>query len=311
MAQTTAIVDKLLTGVSRMLVPKGAISEKFLPEIKSVQNTGKLAKYGNSHLRILNTVMGGRGKAPRVDVITRSQASYEIDDHGLEGIVTPSDRRNVEKPYDAEKDEVLGLSTLMWLGKEYALSSVVTDTAVLTQNVTLSGTDQWSDYTNSDPLGDWKLAHNTIFGACGEHPNSFEMSRPVYNTLKYHPNVLDALGFKHTRAGLLTQDDIARAADVEKLYLAEAVYNSAAEGQTDAITSLWGKHAVFAVLPDKAMPYQQSLGYNVTLAGHKPREVYKYAINNPPNSTGIIVQDHYDMFISNVACGYLIKDSVA
>lgn len=311
MAQIGAIVDKLLTQVSSILVPQGYISEEYFPGIQAAQNTGKLAKYGNEHLRIINTVMGGRGKAPRVDSITRSSTTFEIEDHGLEGIVTASDKRNVERPYNAKKDEVLGLSTILWLGKEKALADAVTDTAILTQNVTLAGTDQWSDYTNSDPLGDAGLGHQTIFDACGMHPSQMSLSRAVLNKVKYHTKVLDALGFKHNRAGLLSRDDIARAFDVQKLLVGEAVHNSANEGQTDSISSVWGKHVVFSFVPAVARPYQQSLGYYLTLQGESPRKVFKFAVNNPPESTGIIVTDHYDQLLSNVSCGYLIKDAVA
>ena len=111
MSQTGAIVDKLLTSVSDAFDPVGFLSEKLLPTIPVKQNTGLLGKYGKDFLRVENTVMGGQGMARRVITNTRSSTGYIVEDHGLEGLVTESDRRNVEKPFDAEKDEVIGFST--------------------------------------------------------------------------------------------------------------------------------------------------------------------------------------------------------
>jgi len=311
MAQLTAIVDKLLTNVSSAYIPDGYISEQILPAIKVKQKTGLLAKYGDQHLRIETTVMGGRGEARRVESITRSTSTYSVKSHGLEGMVTQDDKDNVEKPYDAERDEVIGLTTMLWLDKEKALADSLTSTSVLTQNTTLSGTAQFSDYTNSDPISKFKDARGTVYSACGMAPDTALMSWEVFNTLAYHPGILDALGFTQNRAGQLSEPELAKAMGVQRLLIGTAQYNSAAEGQTDVRAAVWGKHIVFAVAPKSAGLYQTSLGYRMELSGRSPRQVFKFSINNPPNSTGIIVQDDYQQLISNAACGYLIEDAIA
>jgi hypothetical protein len=89
------------------------------------------------------------------------------------------------------------------------------------------------------------------------------------------------------------------------------MYNSANEGQTDSLAAVWGKHIIFGVLPLQAQVRQVSLGYLVQYAGEAPRKVYKYAVNNPPESNAILVEDNYDMFISNANAGYLIKNAIA
>jgi hypothetical protein len=137
------------------------------------------------------------------------------------------------------------------------------------------------------------------------------MGWSVYNRLKYHPGILDALGYQQNRAGLLTREDVAKALDVKTLFIGEASYNSSAPGQTDSLADIWGKDLIFYVRPERAAPYQVSLGYYLTYESEAPRKVYKFPVNNPPESTGIIVTDHYDMFLSNVAAGYLVKNAVA
>lgn len=311
MAQLTAIVDKLLTEASSAFIPKGYVSEMLLPKIGVVQKSGLLGKYGQSHLRIESTLAGGRSKYRRAEPILRQTTQYLVESHGLEGLVTEDDYANVEKPFDAEKDETLGLSTIIWLDKEKSLADTLTSTSVITQNVTLSGAAQYSDYANSNPIDDFKTARLTVRDGCGMAPDTAVMDWGVANTLSYHPGILDALGFSQNRAGQLSDAELAKAMGVKKLLIAESMYNTAKEGQTDSLSQVWGKHIVFAVAPDSPQPYQTSLGYYLFMKNRKPRRVFKFNVDNPPGAKGILVDDHYDYLLSNVSCAYLIKDAIA
>ncbi len=311
MSQLKALVDALLTKVSSAYIPKGYIAEDLLPFIGSLHSTGLLGKYGNSHLRIESSLKAGRGTYKRVETITRSTTSYSIVGHGLEGLVSKEDYKNVLLPFKAEEDEVLGLTTALWLEKEKSLADTLSDTSVLTQNTTLAGTQQYSDYLNSDPVSDFSAARSQVRSGCGEVPNIAIMDWAVFNKLRFHPGILDALGFKQNRPGGIKEDEMASVLAVDKVVIANASYNSAKEGQADALAPVWGKHIMFAVLPDSAMPYQVSLGYIVGYEGEQPRKVYKQTNFNPPDSTSILVEDNYQMLISNAGAGYLIKNAIA
>lgn len=311
MSLLNAIVDKLLSNVSSAYIPQGYIAEDLLPFIGSKQQTGLLAKYGDQHLRIESSLKGGRGAYKRVESITRSSASYAIVGHGLEGMVSAEDYRNVELPYKAEEDEVMGITTMLWLEKEKALADSLTSSSVLTQYQTMVGSNQFSDYLNSDPIGIFNTARSTVRGSCGLPPNVAVMDWAVWNQLRFHPAMLDSLGFNKNRPGGLKQEEMAVALGVDKVIIGGAMYNSANEGQTDVLGAVWGKHIVFGVFPDKAMPYQVSLGYIVGYEGQSPRKVYKQNNFNPPGSTSILVEDNYQMLISNAGAGYLIKNAIA
>jgi hypothetical protein len=312
MAQVKALVDKLLTNVSSAYIPEGYISEEALPTLSVKQKTGKIGKYGTSHLRIVNSKMAGRGAAPRFEPIIRNvDDTYSIESHGLEGMVTEDDYSNVEEPFDAEKDEAMGLTSAIWLEKEFALSSVLQSSSVITQNQTLSGTSQLSDYTNSDPLGVFKTAQNTVLDGCGFMPNRAVISMKVFNTLRYHPAILRTLGFADARAGQLTIQEVAKALGVDILHIGKVSYEAAKLGQTSDFKQMWGNHITFYYAPKTAAKYQKSLGYLMNLQGRGPRRVFKYPVNNPPGSQGIIVQDDYSFEIMDVKCAYLVKDAIA
>jgi hypothetical protein len=311
MNQTKAQVDKLLTNVSKGYFPQGYIGDSILPLINNrKQSSGLLGGYGTGHLRVVNTIMAGEGKAPRVTATTVSTTSYLIEDHGLEGLVTQNDYDNFEEPFDAEKDETEGLTSLMKIAREYAIAAALTSSSVLTQYTTLSGTSQFSDYANSDPIAKFLTAKQSVYSGCGVQANTVIMSQEVFDVLSYHPALLE-LGFQQNRMGQLTEQELAKVLKVEKILIGSIKYESAALGQTSSLGSIWGKHIIFAVLPNVASKKQVSLGYTIRKSGEQANQVFTYFPGNPPNSKAIIVTDNYDDLISNVYAGYLIKDAVA
>lgn len=313
MAQMRAIVDKLLTNVSNgnFADEEGYLCERIFPELSVKQDSGLLAKYGTKHLSIEHSLIGGRGAARRVESIARSTTSYLLEKHALEGMVTQSDYDNVEAPYDAEKDETIGVSTLILQGKEFALASALTSTSIMTNYATLSGSDQLSNPSTSSPIGLTQTAKASGKSLAGVIFNTLICSWEVMNYLGYHPELLSTLGFNYARPGGLSDEEVAKALKLTNVYVANSSYESAKEGQTSSLAPIWGKHMIFCYLPDSAKPYQKSLGYYVKKQGVGSRKVYKYPFNNPAGSTGVLVEDHYQYLLSDVNCGYLYRSAVA
>ena len=307
MSQTKAQIDKLLTEVSNGLFPKGYIADKLFPTLSVKQKTGLIGAYGNSHLRAVDDLMGGQAKAQYVEPIDyKLTQQYQIFGHGLAGIVTQDDYDNVEQPFDAEADQTAGLTHMILTNKEKSVADSLFSTSIITQNG-LSGT-KFDVYSSSDPLINFKTAQDTVLNGCGVSPNAVIMSKKVMNTLVYHPQILDVLGFKYNQVGLLSIEDLKRALNVEEILVADAPYISSKEGQTDVLSQIWGNSILYYVKPAQASKYQMSLGYHMKLSGRPAREVYKTAIDNPPNSNQILVQDAYSFKLVNTACAFLIPN---
>lgn len=310
MTQNRAIVDKLLTNVSDQYVPKDYLSEIILPLITVRQTSGLLAGYGNDHIRIGTDLYlhSGDDKFPRIKVRNRNTTSWVLQKHALSAIIPEEEFHNVEQPFDARKDTTNHITSLLWGEKEFGLSTTLSDTAILTNNVTLSGTSQYTDVDNSNPLGDFRTARSTIRGLVGQKPNIAIMNGQVQDALMIHPQILDRLGFKHNRDGMLTNQELARALDVDKVLVSDTLGNTAKEGQTDVITTIWGDHIVFAVAPKSASKNQISLGYRIQK--NSPRRVSRFTLDDPTGAEQINIDDNYDQLISNTNAGYLIKDAI-
>jgi hypothetical protein len=313
MPQSTAVVDQLLTGVSNKIQPAGFIADEVLPEKQVDMMTGKVGRYGGEHLRIQQTISAQENGFPRVESITYNTDTYSIEPHGLKDYVFPADYANVNKPFDAEKDKTAVLTTALKLGREKALADSLTSTSVLTNNTTLSGNDQYNnrDHADSTPLTDFATARETVYDAVGMAPNYAIMSWKVWNHLRYHSQMLDALGYKDNRPGGLSLEELAKAMEVEKILVGKAIYNTANKGQTDSFSPVWGKDIVFYVRPSAPAIEQTSLGYKLTLRGKNPFAVYKYNHDEPAGSMKIVCENYYDDLLQKVTAAYLIKNAVA
>lgn len=304
-------LDQQLTGISTKLVPQGYISERILTSTQSKFTSGKISGYTKDHLRITNTVTGQRGTYPRVEVSVARTDSFSIDTHGLSHQLVEDDFDNAITPFDPRRDATIDLTTMLWLGKEKGLADALTTAASYGANtVTLSGTDQYSDYTNSDPLGDFAVARGAIHSKTGMTPNKVVMSWATAEMLRFHPQILE-VGFKYNRSGQLTNDDLAMVMQVKELIIGEAVYNTAKPGQTDVMGDIWGKDIIFMYAPATGSLNMQTFGWRIQKAGESPRRVFRNATIEPPNSELIQVDDKYDMLITDASCGYLIKGAIA
>lgn len=304
--QNKAQVNKLLTNVSVMTNPEGHIADEIFPVLNVKQYSGEIGKYGNSHFRIVDDLQTGKSEVRMVDSVTRSLQTYNIQSHALRGLVTKRDYANVEDPFDAEADEVFGITTAIKTIKEVGVASALFNTSLITQNVTPSV--KYDTFATSDPFVDIAAAHSTILRNGHAVCNAAIVPQIVIDFLQYHPEMLSRLGFSQNRAGLLSYDDIKQALKVKYLFVPSAVKNTSKEGVADSISQIWSDSILFYHRPDAPGKYQNSLGYQMRIAGQSQQQVYKEAKSNPPGSTEIIVESEYSFEIINPALAYLIND---
>ena len=312
--------SKILNG--RMNQIEGMIARKILPEIEAKYEFVDVKEIGAEFLRIHDDIADGGSETAEITYSLSKSEKVFIKDHRLKMKITKDDAREYGSMTEAKRwGKTLLMQAIMTI-QERGLSAQLENTAVITQQDTLSGTDQWSDKNNSDPIGDIELAKNTIYDSVGMAPNTMIMSWKVFQSLRFHPQVADLLGTKYGGNGVknstvgLTIDQIKGAFDVKNVLIGEGVYNTAKEGQTKSMSPIWGKHCWLAYInpnpnPNKA---EDSLGY--TFWGGMPQGNSKilsdaYEIKDPPKAEFVRVEmDYAQTLLKTTAC-YLIKDAIA
>ena len=286
------------------------------PAVPVILESADIYSYGTDNLRITNSIRSKGGKSTGVDWAVSKASHYQLEDHAIHTYLTRKDYENVEKPIEAQRDATEMLTESLMVAKEFSLASSMQDTSVMTNNVTLTGTDQWSDYTNSDPISDITTGLEAIYDATGKAANTLIIPRDTLMVLLYHPKIKDLFpGANQITAGML-KDGIGKIfPDITSVQVGMAQYNSANKGADLSLTRIWTKTLIVAFVEKKPKLKSRSLSY--TYQYKTARKVDFLGMNSGDKdlldrkSDFIRVEDQYDQVLVDVNCGYLIKNAIS
>lgn len=302
-------VDPMLTNVAIAYKNEEYIADKIFLPVKVKKQSGKHFTYDRARFRPTDTERGSGSASNEVTLSLSTGTSYFCEDHALKQFVPDEDVANAITPTTPYVDATENVVERIMVDKEKALADYMANTSNLTQNTTLSGTDQWSDYSNSDPFDDIETAKETIHQSIFIKPNTLILGIQVYNKLKHHPDLLDRV--KYSQKGVMTVDLLKELFEVENVLIGGAGYNSATEGQTDSMSYIWGKHAWLAYVNP------QFRGKAITFGVHynwKTMKVERLRGSNEEDRKGTYVrvgENYYDQLAVAVSAAYLIKNAVA
>ena len=299
------LVEKLATEVSNAYDPQqvGLVCDSGLPILTRKEDIGILSGYGLGQAFITDTKASGEGGYRKYrPIIRETDNRYQITPHKLQGRVSEEDYLNVEEPFEAQYDEIWGLTSSLYVEKEDIFANLMFNSAVVTNGET--PTNKFDSYSNSSPLEVFQNARRAVYRNCGFQPNRALLSREVEITLQYHPNILSTLGFDHTRAGTLTEEELKKVLKVEHLHIGSV--RKASSFDSDTLDSVWDDNILFYHAPNTPAKRQVSFGYH--LKSKVADSVQVIEDNDNPDNDKIFVKKRYGYIITNANAGYLVSD---
>jgi hypothetical protein len=273
MSQAPFIVQPQLTAITLAYRNARMIADEVLPRFPVDSDTFKYTTYTQADaFTIPNTRVGRKSQVNEIDW-TATEASASTSDYGLEDAIPQADINRAAaapkifgvRPIDPMMRSTELLTDLIALDREQRVATLLFTAAnyPAANKVTLSGTGQWSDYTNSDPV----TAILSAFDGMLIRPNVGVVSRAVYTKLRMHPKVVAAvfaIGGNAAQGGVTSNQAIADLLELDELIVAEGWYNSAKKGQTATIVRLWGKNALFFYRAPVATGPQGGITFGIT-----------------------------------------------
>ena len=306
LVQQDVVVDQALANVSIKYSNDTFIADSIFPVVPVIKQTGKYYIYDKSNLRIDKTARAAGSPANEVDFGVAPTGVFSCDDHAQKGFIPQEVQDQADAALNPLIDETEDLTEKLMLDRELNLANLITSTSNVTQNVTLSGTSQWSDYSNSDPIGDVRLARTTIHQNTFKKPNTIVMSKVVFDTLCDHPQIIERI--KYSQLGVVTAELMCRLFQVDKILVGEAGQNTANEGQTDSLAYVWGKNAVVCYINPTVRLKSVTFGMTLT---YSKRVVIRWTDFDRKGTYVRIGDDNYTQKIIAAGCGYLIKNATA
>ena len=142
------------------------------------------------------------------------------------------------------------LAGLILLDRERRVSNIVFSGSNYSgsNQATLSGTSQWSDFTNSNPLD----AMLTALDAPIFRPNTLVLGQATWTKLRQHPRLIQAANASAQTGGAITRQDLADLLEIKQVLVGAGFVNTAAKGQAPVISRVWGKHAAALYISEDA-----------------------------------------------------------
>ena len=272
-------VDQLLSEIAVAHSNHGFIAQEVMQPLGVNLPKGGYYVIGKGHLRQTDDARKQGDPSNKAGLQILGEETYAVGGHALHDVVTQEDRANfADSAIDPEADTTWALMQESKVNREIELAAKILATANYETNysTTLTGTDQWSDYTNSTPTSDIDGAVQKIHSGAVPGPYSMLLGKAVYDKLKRHPDLLEH--FKYTSGQSITAEMIAEYFDLRRVLIGEAVKNTAAENAADALSYVWGKNAVLFADPVSPGTKQATFGRMIhdKLFGNAPMWVRRW-----------------------------------
>jgi hypothetical protein len=263
-----AHIDRALTNMSVAYLQEASafIADKVFPVVPVKRQSDLFYVYNKGDfMRDEAQVRGAGTESAGGDYGVEASDPYFCRKHAFHKDVTEEERANYDEPLNADTDATDFVSQKMLIRREMEWASKFFTTGVwgreITGGDTATAPDQvvkWNLAT-SNPIKDISDAAVKMASETGYKPNTLVLSPAAFTALKNHEDILDRI--KYTQKGIVTEDLLATLFEVEHVYVAWAVVNSAVKGAADSIDFIMGKNALLCYSNPRPALRKPSAGY--------------------------------------------------
>ena len=300
-------VDPALTDVSVKYSNSDYLADRLFPRVNVKKRTGIYWKYDKANLTPSDSLRVSGSRANRVDHGLSKQTYGPLLEHSLEEGIDYDVRDEAMDPLDPKVDATQNVSEKLLIEQEIAIATILADTAQITQYTSLSGGSRWDDYANSSPFTDIRTGITTVQKNALVAPNTMWMSIDVWAALQNHPDFLERI--KYNALGVMTTETMMSLfPGITNIMIGNAMYNTAAEGQTASMSPIWGKHFWVGYVTPQPKIRAVSLGYTLTLENGR----YVDSWDEPQVKQEFVrVNDYYSHQIVAAEAAYAVRTVVS
>jgi len=127
---------------------------------------------------------------------------------------------------------------------------------------------QWND-ADSDPIKNIREGVAAILERTGYKPNTLVLGYRVWMALQDHPDIVDRIKYGNTSGvANITTADLSNLFKIPRIFVMEAVENTAKEGQTNSHSFIGGKKALLCYSEQSPGLMKPTAGYTFSWTGY-------------------------------------------
>lgn len=251
MSNAPFTTDPIRTAIALAYTNRAFVADALLPRVPIGATEFKYTVYNKQdRFTLQETMVGRKGRVNEVEFGGSEEAAM-VADYGLEDPIPNADFAAAKNTnYDVKGNSTEMLSELILLDREKRVAGIIQDVANHVNNDTLSGTDQWSDTANSDPI----VQISDALEAPMMRPNVMVLNGKSALALRRHPRIIKAFNGSLGDTGLIPMSFVAELFELDQIVVGRARYNSANKGQALTLTELWGNHCALLYRNPQASP---------------------------------------------------------
>ncbi len=201
--------------------------------------------------RIPNTRRAPATRANQVETSVSSNAYY-CHNYALEEKIPFEDLSNADEALALEESTARHIMQLLMLDQENRIATLLTTAANAGSGSALTGTNQWSDRANSDPVSDVTTGRLWIQKGTGMKAGTMVVGQEIHDSLLLHPDMIDRVKFVQRADKANIENAVADIFGVGKYLVGGAPKQNAAEGlptSASSMTFIWGKNVTLFYAP--------------------------------------------------------------
>jgi len=311
-------IDVILTELSIGFPNNGLVAEKLFPSVGVMKQSNKYYIFGKEAWLPESDVRAPGTEANELPGYALSTDSYYANEHSLQIPVTDEERDNADVPLNPDQDATNLVTSKILLGREVVMKNLATATTNYATNYsrTLSGTQQWDDYVNSNPISDWRTGVRKIHSGLFLEPNVGVIPYVVMSVLEDHPDFIERI--KYSERGILTPEIIGAILGMTDIVVPGTGIATGNPGQTLTTGYLWGDDVVMAYVPGSPGQKIPAYGYEFTWSyGGGLKQMVDRWREDKRKSDLVRCSRRYDVKMTALdatgkqIAGYLIKDTTS
>jgi len=306
------VVDPVLSNLAFGFGSPNYVGFELFPRVGVPANAGKIIKFGKDAFRIVNSRRAPGSVTKRVTVGFADE-NYSLNSNALDCVVPKEwlvEQRSVPG-LNLQRTSLEAVMQIEHNNLEYEQANLARNAGSYGANnkMTLSGTAKWSDYANSDPIGDVKAAREAVRQKTGVYPNKMVIPADVHNILSEHPKLLNK--FSNDELKIMSVEHYQKIFQVEKVVIGMSMLVN--PNNNDAFEDVWTADVVLAYVPTIITSQaQMSYGYTYVLdaPGAKHPNVEQFFFDRNVKSWVAGVEYERQSLLTGMDAGFLIQGAI-
>jgi Phage major capsid protein E len=301
-------IDQVLSQMAMGYRPSGFIADMIFPTV-SVQKQSDLYLVFDrgDRMRVEDTTRAPGTRARRVTEAVGSN-TYFARNFALASPAVLEDKVNADPAHVASviNGKTTFLMDKLLLDWERRIALKVTSGSNVGSSAAVSS--GWEG-SGSDPIGNLNTAIDNVADSNGVRPNRIVMGLEAWRSFRRHADVRGLIFGTNNGGGYPSLQQAANLLDVEQILVGGAYHNSAQEGQSESLASIWTDQVLVYYAPSAPSKETPSFGYNFrwAAAGLPNMQVERHPYDSNTKSEDIEVGYYQDEKVTGASYAFLLK----